>query len=330
MSEVAGSHLNLTIHHLKFTLEAKTLVHLGPQAGAQIRGALWQALQAFACSDQAARGQPGHSQNCPMCRLMALESAVDVRGINPARPFAIQPPLAERPEQDRFYQAGETFTFGIRLFGESAEVFPYICQAVYRMGNTGIGYGRGQFTLLRVQAVNSLTGETQELLQDRQIIATPGLPVTDEVIAQAAQRLPHDAISLRFLTPTQLTGDQGRLSSRPDFDTLIARLLERCQSLELHYTAQPSPQPIWRERHLRLTDLAKRIRIAHDHTRWIKVRSGSRRTGGNAPISGFVGDAFYEGELSTFREWLLWGQMLHIGKNAVKGSGWYRILVSGS
>jgi len=326
MSEVSGSHFHLTVHHLKFTLETKNLIHFGPQAGAQIRGALWQALQQFACSDHTASGQPGHSENCPMCRLMALETATGARGITPARPFAIQPPLAEYPQQDRFYQTGEPFTIGISLFGDAAGIFPYVCQAVHRVGQIGIGYGRGQFTLLRVQAANPLTGEVQDLLQGRQIIATPGLPVTDDMISQVAQSLPGNTIALHFLTPTQITGDQGRLSSGPDFEKLIARLLERCQSLEFHYTDQPTPQPIWRDRYLSLTARARHVRVVRDNTRWIKVRSGSRRTGGNSPLSGFVGDVLYEGEFSEFHEWLLWGQVLHLGKNAVKGNGWYKII----
>ncbi len=235
MSEVTGSQLHLTVHHLKFTLEARTLVHLGPQAGAQIRGALWQALQQFACRDLASRNQPDHTQNCPICRFIALEAETNARGANPARPFAVKPPLAQRPEQDRFYQTGEIFTIGISLFGDAAGVFPYVCQAVHRMGHIGIGYGRGQFTLLQVQAVNPLTGQSQDLLQDRHIIATPGLPMEDNMIVQAARRLLSDRIHLCFLTPTQITGDQGRLSNSPDFNKLIARLLERCQSLELHY-----------------------------------------------------------------------------------------------
>ncbi len=320
-----GSDFDLVVHHLRFTLEARTLVHLGPQAGGQLRGALWAALQPFACSDPSVQGQPEHSQHCPMCRLMALETAQGARGVNPPRPFAIQPPLLPRVEQDRLYQAGEQFVVGVSLFGDAAALFPYICQAMYRTGEIGVGYGRGRFFLRRVQAVNPLTGDAPDVLEDGRTLHTPGLPVTGEQVSRVAATLATDGLRLRFLTPTQITHSKGRMADRPYFDKLVARLLERCQSLEQHYSEAATPQPVWRERHLRLTELARSVQLVEDNTRWVQARSGSRRTGDSNTVSGFVGEVRYVGDLAPFREWLLWGQSLHVGKNTVKGNGWYVI-----
>lgn len=41
--------------------------------------------------------------------------------------------------------------------------------------------------------------------------------------------------------------------------------------------------------------------------------------------SGLIGKAHYEGDLSEMCYWLAWGSVLHIGKNVVKGNGWYEI-----
>jgi hypothetical protein len=322
-----ASSVNLTVHHLRFTLEARTVVHLGLQAGAQLRGALWDALSQFACQAPSLRGDPEHTRHCPMCRLVALETGDSPRGKNPPRPFAVQPPLAARPEQERYFRSGEQWSVGISLFGDLADVFPYLCQAMYRVGEKGIGYGRGQFNVVRLQAVNPLTRQTQDLLEGQHVRALPNLPVTAEVIAAAAQSLSPRQAHLRFLTPTEIVEDHQFLSA-PTFSSLIARLLERCQALELHYAADPTPQPIWRERYLRLTDAARQVGMMRVETRWIKVRSGSRRTGVSTPIGGFVGDVLYEGNLTPFHEWLLWGQSLQVGKNTVKGCGWYEILPS--
>ena len=49
--------MNLTVHHLLFTLQAQTLVHLGSQAGAQIRGGLLAALREFA-NEYVRKGAP--------------------------------------------------------------------------------------------------------------------------------------------------------------------------------------------------------------------------------------------------------------------------------
>lgn len=316
--------MNVIVHHLQFSLQALTLVHLGPQAGAQIRGALWAALKQFACTDPAVRGEPEHSQYCPMCRLMALETQQNARGANPPRPFAVRPPLGPHAASDRVYYAGDTFTIGVNLFGDATDLFPYICQAFYRMGEIGLGYGRGRFVLTRVEAVDPFSRETMDVLRNGTIIAVPGLPVTSESIQHRAQALPPGDLWLDFRTPTVITYHGQRLT-RPAFDALIARLLERCQAVETLYGRLADATEIWRTRYLELTACARDVRLVEDRTRWINVQSGSRRTDSRNSISGFVGLARFEGDLSPFLEWLLWGQSLHLGKNAVKGNGWYEV-----
>ena len=317
--------MNLIVHHLCFILRATTLIHLGPQAGAQIRGALWAALRQFACSAPTIQGDPDHSQHCPMCRLMALETDEGMRGVNPPRPFAVRPPLAARVGSDQLFYPGDTFTVGINLFGDVVTLFPYICQAFYRMGDIGIGYGRGRFSLECIEAIDPFGEQTVDLLQQRRIVAAPGLPVTEEKIRAVASVLSSERLAVRFLTPAYIV-HQGQRQTKPVFETIIARLLERCQGMDLHYTDQPTEQSTWRENYLSLTEQARAVRLVEDHTRWIEVQSGSRRTNGRNSISGFAGDVTFEGDLAPFREWLLWGQSLHVGKNVVKGNGWYEVV----
>src|SRR5687768_16863705 len=100
------SDFDLNVLHLQFSLRAESAIHLGPQAGGQIRGALWAALRQFACTDPVIYNHAEHSQYCPMCRLVALETDQGTRGMNPPRPFAVRPPLAVHPTQNRVYDRG--------------------------------------------------------------------------------------------------------------------------------------------------------------------------------------------------------------------------------
>jgi hypothetical protein len=317
------SSLKLMVHHLRFTLQAKTAVRLGVQAGAQLRGALWQAFESLVCPDRRVREQVDHQAHCPACRLFAFETATGARGINPPRPFAIQPPLASKPDYEHLYQIGETFTLGVSLFGDNADVFPYLCQAVHRMGKVGIGYGRGEFALQQVHAFNPLTREEQPLLNGLRVTALPSIPVTGEVTSQIAISLSTNEVKLHFLTPAQLTGHDRQFQHEPDFATLIARLLERCQAMETHYTVAPQSTEVWRNRFQALTALAAEIERVESRVRWIVAYSSSQRTQYTHDVSGFAGTVVFRGDLTPFREWLLWGQSLHIGKNTVKGNGWY-------
>ena len=47
------------------------------------------------------------------------------------------------------------------------------------------------------------------------------------------------------------------------------------------------------------------------------------------PIGGLVGQVTLAGDLAPLRELLVWGSLIHVGKNAVKGDGWYMIMGDG-
>lgn len=320
----------LHVHHLRYTVQADELVRLGPQAGAQLRGALWSALNQFACTDPDHRGNPRHQRHCPMCRLFHLETQKGQRGLNPARPFTIRPPLAPVPEDDRIYRPGTHFTFGISLLGDASALFPYIVQAVYRMGQIGVGYGRGTFSVSHIQAYNPLTRQQQSLFEDGRVVDTPSIPATCEQVNEASAGLAASLLTLRFVTPAQITtGDNTDTSQSgcPPFDAIVARLVERCQSIELHYTDQPTPQPRWRDAYLQLTEQAAAVTIVRDETWWVNAHSGSRRANRRNSISGVVGEVTFSGDLKPFIPWLVWGQSLHVGKNTAKGNGWYEIVL---
>ncbi len=309
----------LAVHHLRFSVEAQTPIELGLQAGAQLRGALYNALRSQSCTAPGAKHDPAQVDWCPVCRLMAREDPEAIRGKDIPRAFAVQPPLDRFPR----YAPGQRFCFGISLFGDAIAVFPYIVLALPLMGQTGVGYGRGRFVLRRIEACNPLTGEVEVLMEEgAHGVHQPTLSVTPEQVNLAAMCLPADRLTLQFLTPARLTEGQV-LVKRPVFRTLIARLLERFDTLNREYGHALSASP-WEE----LTAQAEAIRIAEDRTQWVEVYSGSRRRGYSTPISGFVGPVMYEGDLDVFRVWLLWGQSIQVGKNVVKGDGLYEVVRS--
>ena len=104
---------------------------------------------------------------------------------------------------------------------------------------------------------------------------------------------------------------------------LIARLLERLTLLEQEYGQgdEQSPSQHWQE----LVSLAGQVMCTDDQTYWEDVGSYSRRTHYITQIGGIRGSATFAGNVAPFLELLVWGELVHIGKNAVKGSGWYRL-----
>jgi len=345
MQEVAMSEF--TAHHLRFILKAETPLELPLYKGSALRGALFSALKAHYCPAPSAP-DPLHSTLCPVCWLMAREDPHAERGKDVPRPYTIKPPL--RPWTR--LEPGEEFAFGITLFAQAIGLFPYLLLAVPEMGRMGIGqrlpengFRRGEFSLQRAETVNLLTGETQTIFQaGSTVVRAPEQPVTPAQVQEAADylaaRLRENGglLTITFLTPTRIIYSE-RLVHRPFFSPLFQRLLERLEALMRAYGGGAPPDAragATHEAPLRAMDelplllpLADRVRLVEDETRWVEVKSYSRRQDRTTPVSGFVGRAtFQAAEWDGLLPPLVWGQVTHVGKNAVKGDGWYRLDVA--
>jgi hypothetical protein len=254
--------------------------------------------------------------------MMKRETPDTGRGQDVPRPFGLIPPGLGTPEQSFRANTGEHFSFGLNLYGDTALNYTLFTLAVSRLGQTGVGFGRGRFFLKGIEAFNPFTGENETLMSEGGHSRMPELTITSSHVRSYATRLPDNQLTLQFQTPTRLI-DRGQLVKTPQFHPLMARLLERLEALEREYADGTS----WKERYLTLTQSAQYMQVINDKTRWVEVRSGSRRQRRLTPISGFVGEASYKGNIALFKEWLVWGTLLQVGKNVVKGNGVYQIAI---
>lgn len=238
---------------------------------------------------------------------------------------------------------GQPFTFGITLIGTAARLLPYVVMAAQMMGAAGMGRPlranggrRGRFALQRV-ALTDPFGDVEQVLYRRgdQRVAAPALAITPATVAARTAGLPADHLTVHFLTPTRLIAN-GQLVRRPDLGVVVARLAERLDALSRQYgaTDERKADDTWnapgeRERAKELAKQAASAQIISDETRWVDVASYSARQQRATPIGGFVGAATFAspdaGLSPELRELLVWGELLHVGKNAVKGDGRYRL-----
>jgi hypothetical protein len=316
----------LTTHHLRFSAIARTPVELDVQSGAALRGALSNALWDRFCANKAAP----ECAACPlvrMCPVAALVAPLRDEGQKGSdqrpRPYVVQPPTGGA----RRYAPGEQVAFGMGLFGQAAHLFPYVVLAAQGLADEGLGrklpelgYRRGTLDVVAIDAADPLHGTTQALYRahERQVQA-PGLPVTPESVRAYAAQLPADRITLRLHTPMRLIDDD-RLVKRLALRPLIQRLMRRLDDLSIAY----GTGPLGLDYHALLA-CAAAVRVADDRTHWVDVVSYSSRQRRRTPIGGLLGDITFAGDLAPLRELLAWGALVHVGKNAVKGDGWYSI-----
>lgn len=315
-------NFDLAIYHIQFRLEAQSQIHMGAQAGSQLRGALWEALSEIACLEPAEKRNPSHALHCPSCFLMELQS-LSPRGENPPRPFTLRSPAAVRVEDERVFMTGDKFEMQMTLMGKATGLFPYLVQGLAGAGQRGVGYGRGRFSIQAIESYQAFKPEKESLLVNGRV-KLPSIRFGHKDIVAAAENLASDTLRLRFLSPTTLK-DNGQILKRPDFAALIKRILERTQAMAYHYGETSAEQSDWQPLYSDLSQAAAGIRLKQDNTRWVDLQSGSRRSNRYNDIGGFVGEALFEGDMRPFHTWILWGQALQVGKNVVKGNGAYEI-----
>jgi len=325
-----------SVHRLWFTVEAQTPLELPPWPGSALRGALLGALRRNYCiaPDDP---DPGHSMHCPVCWLMAREDRDWRWGRTPARPYTIDLDPVHHAI-GHHYRPGERFGFGVTLFGVAINLLPYLILAVPEMGRSGVGRRleenrgrRGQFTLIQVDAVHPLSGERELVLAPgSRMVQTPTLfthegdvmSLTHDVLEKVRES---SRLQVRFLTPTRLVYRK-HLLKEPKFRPLFGRALDRVEALYSMYgerrdsTQVPGMAPVMDVRGW--LHAADDVRVVEFDTRWVDLKSGSRRTGRITPTGGLIGRAVYEFDRwEDFLPVLLWAQVVHVGKDAVKGNG---------
>jgi len=326
---------DLTIHHIRFTAQATTPIVMEPFKGSAIRGA-WQSYisRAYCGAPPAVKATPEHQDICPVCYLTSRDTGSESR-----RPFALRPPLSRQTH----YEPGERFQFTFSLFGQNTIfLLPYVALALHEVGDTfGLGRyqreldGRGRYRLLRMDAFDPHTGREQVIMPEgTRTVNFPNLPVTAEHIAQRAQRLTtilsayEGRLTLRFLTPLRLI-HQNALMRRFQFLPFLQRLIERLFALGQHYGQHPT----WYERDAlrtyvgELLPLAETVKVVRDELIWWDVKGYSSRLKKYHYLGGLIGEIVLAApDWAPLLPLLLWGESVQLGKNVVKGGGWYEIV----
>lgn len=317
----------LVTHHLFFTAEVVTPLELDDHSGAALRGSFFEAVWRRFCTNKAAAtcaDCPLHAM-CPVSTLVAPLREENPRGRDIPRPYVILPPLGEA----RRYEPGQSLMFGITLFGNIIQMLPYIVMSIEGLEAHGLGhkiaensYQRGRFKIKQIESYHPLHGTRQIVYQaGKPLVNVPTLSVTASEVKARAASLPTSEIRLNFLTPTRLI-EQEHPVRYAAFRPLMHRLSERLTALQREYGCGEANGIGEQQRYL---ELAEQVKCVEDQTNWQEITSYSRRAKGHSPIGGIVGKATFVGNLAPFHELLAWGELIHVGKNCVKGNGWYKV-----
>lgn len=272
---------------------------------------------------------------------MRLVSTLDEEGVHGGqapRPYVINPPLDGGRTS---YVPGDCFSFDLLLAGDAGQLLPYVVLALDRLAHEGVGtslemqdargrpaWRRGTARVARIDAVHPLTGEVSPVLRpSERVVHVPSLPITHADVLAAAARLSSSGdLTLHFITPMRLV-EREQLVKVPYFRPLLHRLVERIKSLVDNFGGGGVPSGTRVPYDIaELRDLADAVGLVENQAQWVDLRGYSTRLGRQQVIGGLVGRATYRSaDWTPFLPWLVWGAILHAGKNAVKGDGWFGI-----
>lgn len=305
----------LPIHRYQLILSAREPVLVSaerlPNA---LRGAFEMAFRRLVCHDV--------TLDCPACPLFAecpypavfrpapppgsdrLSKAQDI-----PRPFVFEPPDGQAGS----LAAGDSLQIGLTVFGRANRLMPYLVVALRALAERGLGPTRGR---LRLDSVTAQEASTSHDVFDAasDVIRPSSSPLRlADLMGTSDSRV--QRIRIRFVTPMTLKRD-GRLVERPSFADLVCRLRDRLSSLAAFFGDGPLEMDF-----AAVGRTAATILTVECKTEWMHRTRRSSRTGHVHELSGFVGEAEYEGDLGRWMPLLRLGEAVHVGKYAVWGNG---------
>ncbi|HXG53732.1 MAG TPA: CRISPR system precrRNA processing endoribonuclease RAMP protein Cas6 [candidate division Zixibacteria bacterium] len=318
-------HLDFSLSHLRFHFEPKsTLIMPARNKGNVIRGGFGSTFRRIVCHSGCREPATCQLRNvCPYVTVFHpfVPEGSERLSRNPdiPRPFVIKPPLEEKET----YAAGDRLSFDMVLVGRIRDYLPYFIVTFKELCRVGLGRGRTPVELVAVESVGADGDTTPVYTLEENIVRPPRAPLGWADIAGSAGKGRIERgrqITLRFLTPTMLKVD-GAVVRHPSFGTILKRLRDRINALSYFYCGAALEIDF-----KAFGEAADKVITRADVTRWVETRRYSRRREVPHDLSGFVGDASFEGDLGPFVPYLKLGEYVHVGKNVVFGNGWYRIV----
>ena len=263
-------------------------------------------------------------QSCPFIYIFNPAPPPDAKKLrrydNIPRPFLISPPLDEKRE----YLPGENLTFQLTLIGDATNYLPYIILAFKEIGKSGIGKKingkRGIFELSQVDAI-SLNGEKSLKIYSSSdnLIHNKDTKISHSQVMERVKKINSRKIKINFISPLRLRYQKSYIR-HPEFYHLIKAVLGRLSSLSYFYSNDEL-----KVNFKKLIQDAQKVRLVSSSYYWRDWWRYSSRQNVRMALGGVIGEATFEGNLETYLPFLIWGELVHIGKGATFGLGRYKI-----
>lgn len=313
----------LPLLRLRLTYRMQQSGALPAFKGSMFRGGFGYAFQRTTCPERC-WGNTRICQEQLLCPYQAVfesprppqaEHFHDLQDI--PRPFVIDLPHDPRT----LIEAGDSLEFGLTLIGNGISYLAYFLYSFARLGEIGLGGQRLQAILERVVALAAGEVQGESIYEQGIFQAAHGqYPlIQDADILAQAERLP-SRLNMGIRVPLRLKSG-GKMLAQLDLPALIRAIIWRLSVLDAFHGAGS-----WPVDYQSLSDMAHLVEL-QQQTRWEELERISDHRGPRERISlgGIVGQIQLNDVPAQLRAILLAGQLIHVGKSCVFGTGTYRL-----
>ena len=202
----------------------------------------------------------------------------------------------------------------MHIFDLREPAVAYFVLAFHQLAREGIGAGRGRIHLIRVCSLDAARRVGICIYRSGQFL-TKDPSDWIELSLEPWELKEHKPVVLRFVTPTELKCDGGILQDAP-FGVVLARTRDRIATLSELYGGGRLDLDF-----SGLAERAAHVKTVSSSLSWESYQRRSSRTRQTHPLSGFVGEVTYEGEMGEFLPFLKAAYWTGIGRQTVWGKG---------
>lgn len=316
-------YLNIPYVKLHFTACIAEDCHLPRNKASALRGGVGQMMILQNCILASASRTDEDCRECS-CREECLVQRFLYT------PVSIQPAFSAEKlsmgylfECENYYEdfaEGDTFDFQVILFGKSRVYLNLLLQAVWALGQQGLGKEKGRFSIVRI-----LNSRKEDILCDGygggQIRKDRYYPETFAGYAQFRMRqLQKNGYrgALKFQTETDIRFRKQRMEEF-DMQAIVENLARRTYLFNCFEGTEMDLDIFMEEM---TSDLP---RICYQDVNRIQVKRFSSRQMSSMKLGGIKGEVQLDEIPGQLLPWLLAGEVMHIGKNTSFGFGRYRV-----
>ena len=285
--------------------------HLPPFRGATIRGGLGYHLRKTVCNNL--------KRKCADCFLvedcaysnffegiLPKDRAFMALYDNVPQPFM----LLFKQQEPTEIQAGTGFQFGMKLFGNSSNLFPYIAYSFLQMGEKGVGKEQIVFELDSIIQDNGLK------LYEKGINKI-SKPKPKEIQPETIGIDSHEKVRVQFLTPVNIRKD-GKTARELTFRILTEAALRRIVIINYFYG---SGTVIGTELIQKYLHQSEQVETVKDTTQYYSFNRYSGRQQRMVRLEGLSGALTFQNITSDLLGILKLSEQIGLGKSTSFGFG---------